>query len=134
MNQEHDDFARQHPSLDRALRDGITAPKMDGAFRQQVFARIAAQRRELARAAASPDAARSRLRAHLLLQLANIGAVGLAAALLIGALWPRLAGLPAAAGLAQEWGLPVAVALAGAALFHGLRRLPLPGWVRGLGN
>jgi hypothetical protein len=122
MKPEHDDFARRHPSLDRALREQIAAPKMDGAFRQQVFARIAAQRTELARAAASPQAQRSRLRAQLLLQLANIGAMGVATALLIGALWPRLAGLPAATGLAQEWGLPVALTFAGAALFYGLRR------------
>ena len=55
MKPEHDDFARRHPSLDRALREQIAAPKMDGAFRQQVFARIAAQRTELQRAAASPS-------------------------------------------------------------------------------
>ncbi len=132
MNQETD-FSRQHPGLDQALREQIKAPAMDAAFRRQVMARIASQREALLREAAVPETLRGRLRARLLLQVANIGAVGLATALLIAALWPRLAGLPAASGLTQDWGLPAAMAFGAAVLFHGLRRLSLPGWVRRLG-
>lgn len=132
MNQEAD-FSRQHPGLDQALREQIKAPVMDATFRRQVMARIASQREALLREAAAPETLRGLLRAQLLLQLANIGAVGLATALLIAALWPRLAGLPAASGFTQDWGLPVAMAFGAAALFHGLRRMPLPGWVRRLG-
>jgi hypothetical protein len=130
MNTEHDNFPRQHPALDRALREQIKAPLMEAAFRRQVMARIASQRAMLSHSAPAPEAVRSRLRAQLLLQLANIGAVGVATALLLRAVWPSLS---LTSGSVADWGLPMAMAAAGTALLYGLHRARLLGWVRALG-
>jgi hypothetical protein len=131
MNTEHDDFARQRPLLDRALREQIKAPVMDAAFRKRVFARIALQRVELARAAASP-ASRTLLRVRLLLQLANIGAAAIAGALLLRAAMPWMGSLLVATPVSEGWALPIYVTVAGAALLYGLRHVRMPGWLRGL--
>lgn len=133
-------FARQHPALDQALREQIRAPVMDGAFRRQVMARVAAQRAEMTRAAVAPEALRARLRTRLLLQLANHCGAVVAAVLVVRAAWPWLGALlaeshrilPASAWMKQSWDLPLALMLAGAALLYGLQRARLLGWVRGL--
>lgn len=140
MNTEHDEFARRHPSLDRALREQIQAPVLDAAFRQQVMARVAAQRAQLADLAASPEKVRSRLRAQLVLQLLNLGAVVLAAVLLVGAVAPQLAAVPgitaAFAAVPSAWmqqtGLVAAVVVSGAALLYGMQRARMLGWLRAL--
>ncbi len=131
------EFARRNPALHHALRDQIRAPKMDGAFRQQVFARIAAQRVELARLAASPDAGLARLRAQFVVQVLNLGAIGLVVALLLRAAWPAAASFFAQSGLAapvasllQQGGLVLSMTAAGAALVYGLHRARLLSWVR----
>lgn len=137
MSTEHDDFARRLPELDRALREQIQAPVMDAAFRRQVMARVAAQRAELARVAASPAVVRSRLRAQLLLQVLNIGAIALAAVLLVAAVAPELGSLRSLfAPLAwvpgawmQQAGLVLSVVLGGAALAYGLLRARMPDWL-----
>jgi hypothetical protein len=129
MNTEPENFPRQHPELDRALRDQIKAPVMDAAFRQQVMARIASQRAILSHGAPAPEAVQARLRTQLLLQLANIGAVGVATALLLRAVWPSLSQASWASG---NWGLAIAVCAASAALLYGLSRARLLGWVRAL--
>jgi hypothetical protein len=140
MKHEPEEFSRQHPALDRALRDQVKAPKVDGAFRQQVFARVAAQRAELARMAASPGAGLARLRAQFVLQVLNLGAIALVAGLLLRAAWPTLE--PIAARMSQELpavdsipysGLALSMTAAAAALAYGLYRARLLGWVRGLG-
>jgi len=140
MKHEPDDFSRQHPALDRALRDQVKAPKMDGAFRQQVFARIAAQRAELARVAASPGAALARLRTQFVLQVLNLGAIALVAGLLLRAAWPSLEPFAASMSLEMSFvgsiphsGLALSMTAAAAALAYGLHRARLLGWVRGLG-
>ncbi|MFO1503275.1 MAG: hypothetical protein U1F39_05600 [Steroidobacteraceae bacterium] len=140
MKTEHDDFARQHPDLDRALREQIKAPKMDAAFRQQVFARIAAQRATPVREVVSPQVERSRLRARFLLQMLNTGAIGIAAVALIGVAGSRLAAQVTQRGIPDSvttWlhqaGSPLAIALAVAAVAYGLHRARLFGWARSLG-
>ncbi|HMA12332.1 MAG TPA: hypothetical protein VKO83_10620 [Steroidobacteraceae bacterium] len=132
MNQEHDDFARQHPALDRALREQLKGPVMDAAFRRQVMARIATRRAALTNAAVPPERVRSRLRAQLLLQVLNTGAIALAAALVLGVAAPRLGSLRISSWLQQDWGLPVALTVAGVALIYGLQRAGVLGWVRRL--
>lgn len=119
-------FARQHPQLDAALRTQLKPPVMDAAFRAQVRARVAAAR---AAAAVKPVAP---LRAGLWLQLANVLAGGVAAALLIAALAPQLLGaIDAAAVDANALGAmfrgPAGLLLGGvvtlASLGYALRRL-----------
>jgi hypothetical protein len=127
------DFPRQHPLLDKALREQIKAPAMDAAFRKQVMARVAAQRSELARAAAAPAVVRGQLRFEFLLQLANIGAVAIAAALLIKVAMPWLGSLAGAPWLDNDSALPLYMTAAGMVLLYGLRHVRLPRWVRGLG-
>lgn len=136
MTMEHD-FARRNPALDKALREQIKAPAMDGAFRQQVFARIAAQRAELSRLAAAPDAGLARLRAQFVLQMLNLGAIGLVVALLLRAAWPAMTSFFAQWGLAapvasllQQGGLVLSMTVAGAALVYGLHRARLLSWMR----
>jgi hypothetical protein len=125
------DFSRQHPLLDKALREQIKAPVLDAAFRKQVMARIAAQRAELARVETSPVVVRGQLRIELLLQLANIGAAAIAALLLFRVAMPWLGSL-SANWLGGDWALPVYMTVAGAVLLFGLRHVRLPGWVRSL--
>jgi hypothetical protein len=131
MNTEPEEFARQHPLLDRALREQIKAPVMDEAFRRQIMVRIAAQRAELARATAAP-ASRAQLRISLLLQLANVGAAAIAGVLLFRAAMPWMGSLLDAASLREGWTLPIYVTVAGAALLYGLQHVRMPGWLRGL--
>jgi hypothetical protein len=138
MNDEQD-FARRNPALDQALRAQIKGPKADGAFRQQVFARIAAQRAEMARLAAAPATGLARLRAQLVLQVLNLGAIGIAVALLLRVMWPTIAGLVAQSGLAtattswmQVAGTALAMTAGAAALVYGLHRARQLDWVRGL--
>lgn len=139
MNDEHD-FARRNPALDQALRTQITGPKADGVFRQQVFARIAAQRAEMARLAAAPATGLARLRAQLVLQVLNVGAVGIAVALLLRAMWPTITavapelglGLGSTASWLQPAGTVLAMTAGAAALLYGLHRARLLDWMRGL--
>jgi hypothetical protein len=119
------EFPRQHPQLDKALREQIKAPGMDAAFRKQVMARVAAQRVELARVAAAPVTFREQLRIRLLLQLANIGAIAIAAVLLIRVAMPWLN---------YDSALPLYMTVGGVVLLYGLKHVRLPGWVRGLGD
>lgn len=140
MNTEHDEFARRHPSLDGALRRQIQAPVMDAAFRRQVMARVAAQRIERDRVATEPARVKARLRAQLVLQVLNIGAVALAAVLLIAALAPQLSALPrvpaalvAPGDWLQQAGLVASFVASGAALVYGLQHARLLGWLRTLG-
>lgn len=128
MNTEPE-FGRQHPGLDQALRTQLKGPVMDAAFRRQVMARVASQRALLARSATPPETIRARLRLQLVMQLANMGAGAVAAALVLRAAWPRLP-LPQSGG---EWFLPAALVLGGAALVYGLRQSRLLDRVRGLG-
>jgi hypothetical protein len=118
------DFSRQHSQLDKALREQIKAPVMDAAFRKQVMARVAAQREELARVAAAPASFREQLRLQLLLQLANIGAIAIAAVLLIKVAMPWLN---------NDSAVPLYMTVGGVVLLYGLKHVRLPGWVRGLG-
>jgi hypothetical protein len=137
MNDEHD-FARRNPALDQALRAQIKGPKADGAFRQQVFARIAAQRAEMARLAAAPAAGLARLRAQLVLQVLNVGAIGIAVALLLRATWPTITmmvpevELGATASWLQSAGTALAMTTGAAAVVYGLHRARLLDWMRGL--
>lgn len=136
MSSENE-FARQNPALDQALREQIKAPKMDGAFRQQVFARIAAERAALARLAAAPDAESARLRAQFVLQVLNIGGIALVTVLLLRVLWPTVGSAwPALAGSMasqmQQGGIVLAFVAAIAALCFGLQRARLLDWVRNL--
>ena len=128
------DFPRQHPRLDKALREQITAPVMDAAFRKQVMARVAAQREEFARVAAAPESFRGQLRIQLLLQLANIGAIAIAAVLLIKVAMPWLGSLADSTWVNKDWALPLYMTAGGAVLLYALRHVRLPGWVRGLGD
>jgi hypothetical protein len=142
MNEEQD-FARRNPALDQALRAQISGPKADGAFRQQVFARIAAQRAEMARLAAAPAAGLVRLRAQLVLQVLNLGAAGLVVALLLRAMWPTLVALgqsglaaqvelgPATTSWLQSAGIVLSAAVAS---LYGLHRARMLDWLRGLGT
>jgi hypothetical protein len=127
------DFPRQHPQLDKALRAQIKAPAMDAPFRKQVMARVAAQREELARVAAAPASFRGQLRIQLLLQLANIGAIAIAAALLIKVAMPWLGALADAPWLNNDSALPLYMTAGAIVLLYGLRHVRLPRWVRGLG-
>jgi hypothetical protein len=127
------DFPRQHPQLDKALREQIKAPVLDAAFRKQVMARVAAQREELARVAAAPASFRGQLRIQLLLQLANISAIAIAAVLLIKVAMPWLGSLTNAAWLNNDSALPLYMTVGGVVLLYGLKHVRLPGWVRGLG-
>jgi hypothetical protein len=140
VRHEPDEFSRQHPALDRALRELNKAPKMDGAFRQQVFARIAAQRAEMARMSARPGAGLAQLRAQLVLQVLNLGAAALVVGLLLHAAWPTLESVAARISQAMpvvdsipHSGLVLSMTAAAAALAYGLHRARLLGWVRGLG-
>jgi len=137
MNDEQD-FARRNPALDQALRAQVKGPKADGVFRQQVFARIAAQRAEMARLAAAPAAGLARLRAQLVLQVLNVGAIGIVVALLLRAMWPTIAAMVPESGLAapaswlQSAGTVLAMTAGAAALLYGLHRARLLDWMRGL--
>lgn len=139
MNQKHDDFSRLHPALDQALREQIKAPKMDAAFRQQVFARINARHVRVA-LEAPPEAMRAQLRARLFLQWLNMLGVVVAGLLLLGTFGPQLGSLlareeqvmPATALLHQDLGLAIAVALGAGALAYGLHRARLLDWMRTL--
>jgi hypothetical protein len=130
MNDEQD-FARRNPALDQALRAQVKGPKADGVFRQQVFARIAAQRAEMARLAAAPAAGLARLRADLVLQVLNLGAIGIAVVLLLRAMWPTITAAVPASGL-QPAGVALAMMAGAAALVYGLYRARLLDWMRGL--
>jgi len=102
------------------------------------FARIAAQRAEMARLAAAPAAGLARLRAQLVLQVLNVGAIGIVVALLLRAMWPTLAALVpdpgpvASASWAQPVFLTLAMAAGAAALVYGLHRARLLNWMRRL--